>query len=241
MKKFFSLLAVALCSFTSVLAQVTVKNGDQVINDGDIITYYATESIDEFEGDTSVVAGPQKDPTIWPTQAGNLSITVTAPQKAFGKLKWCAITGLCEEIKKKITTRSTQTIAEFPIPMELHAEFNPGQYNSYVVNVELKNGLTRIMSFTIRYVYDAEHATGIAGVTADQAQVVFTGSALNCQFANAASRTVQVYSLDGKLVKSVATSQAQATISLNDLQQGVYVYSVAEGGQKVKSGKVVLK
>lgn len=241
MKKFFSLLAVALCSFTSVLAQVTVKNGDQVINDGDIITYYATESIDEFEGDTSVVAGPQKDPTIWPTQADNLSITVTAPQKAFGKLKWCAITGLCEEIKKKITTRSTQTIAEFPIPMELHAEFNPGQYDSYVVNVELKNGLTRIMSFTIRYVYDAEHATGIAGVTADQAQVVFTGSALNCQFANAASRTVQVYSLDGKLVKSVATSQAQATISLNDLQQGVYVYSVAEGGQKVKSGKVVLK
>lgn len=241
MKKFFSLLAVALCSFTSVLAQVTVKNGDQVINDGDIITYYATESIDEFEGDTSVVAGPQKDPTIWPTQAGNLSITVTAPQKAFGKLKWCAITGSCEVIEQKITTRSTQTIADFPIPMELHAEFNPGQYNSYVVNVELKNGLTRIMSFTIRYVYDAEHATGIAGVTADQAQVVFTGSALNCQFANAASRTVQVYSLDGKLVKSVATSQAQATISLNDLQQGVYVYSVAEGGQKVKSGKVVLK
>lgn len=241
MKKFFSLLAVALCSFTSVLAQVTVKNGDQVINDGDIITYYATESIDEFEGDTSVVAGPQKDPTIWPSQAGNLSITVNAPSKAFGKLKWCAITGLCEEIKKKITTRSTQTIAEFPIPMELHAEFKPGKYDSYVVNVELKNGLTRIMSFTIRYVYDAEHATGIAGVTANQAQVVFTGNALNCQFANAASRTVQVYSLDGKLVKSVATSQAQATISLNDLQQGVYVYSVAEGGQKVKSGKVVLK
>lgn len=241
MKKFFSLLAVALCSFTSVLAQVTVKNGDQVINDGDIITYYATESIDEFEGDTSVVAGPQKDPTIWPTQAGNLSITVTAPQKAFGKLKWCAIIGVCEEIKQKITTRSTQTVVDFPIPMELHAEFKPGKYDSYVVNVELKNGLTRIMSFTIRYVYDAEHATGIAGVTANQAQVVFTGNALNCQFANAASRTVQVYSLDGKLVKSVATSQAQATISLNDLQQGVYVYSVAEGGQKVKSGKVVLK
>lgn len=241
MKKFFSLLAVALCSFTSVLAQVTVKNGDQVINDGDIITYYATESIDEFEGDTSVVAGPQFDPTFWPTQAGNLSITVTAPGKAFGKLKWCAITGVCEEITQKITTRSTQTVVDFSIPMELHAEFNPGQYDSYVVNVELKNGLTRIMSFTIRYVYDAEHATGIAGVTADQAQVVFTGSALNCQFANAASRTVQVYSLDGKLVKSVATSQAQATISLNDLQQGVYVYSVAEGGQKVKSGKVVLK
>lgn len=241
MKKFFSLLAVALCSFTSVLAQVTVKNGDEVINDGDIITYYATESIDEFEGDTSVVAGPQFDPTFWPTQAGNLSITVTAPGKAFGKLKWCAITVVCEEIKQKITTRSTQTVVDFPIPMELHAEFKPGKYDSYVVNVELKNGLTRIMSFTIRYVYDAEHATGIAGVTANQAQVVFTGNALNCQFANAASRTVQVYSLDGKLVKSVATSQAQATISLNDLQQGVYVYSVAEGGQKVKSGKVVLK
>ena len=64
MKKFFSLLAVALCSFTSVLAQVTVKYVDQVINNGDIITYYATESIDEFEGDTSVVAGPLKDPTI---------------------------------------------------------------------------------------------------------------------------------------------------------------------------------
>lgn len=236
MKKFFSLLAVALCSFTSVLAQVTVKNGDEVINDGDIITYYATE--DDFG---FITAGPQKDPTIWPSQAGNLSITVNAPSKAFGKLKWCAITGSCEVIEQKITTRSTQTIADFPIPMELHAEFNPGQYNSYVVNVELKNGLTRIMSFTIRYVYDAEHASSIEGVTANQAQVVFTGNALNCQFANAASRTVQVYSLDGKLVKSVATSQAQATISLNDLQQGVYVYSVAEGGQKVKSGKVVLK
>ena len=241
MKKFFSLLAVALCSFTSVLAQVTVKNGDQVINDGDIITYYATESIDEFTGDTSVVAGPQFDPTIWPSQAGNLSITVNAHDNAFGKLKWCAITGQCEVIKQKITTRSTQTVVDFPIPMELHAEFKPGKYDSYVVNVELKNGLTRIMSFYINYVYDAEHATGIAGVTANQAQVVFTGNALNCQFANAASRTVQVYSLDGKLVKSVATSQAQATISLNDLQQGVYVYSVAEGGQKVKSGKVVLK
>lgn len=241
MKKFFSLLAVALCSFTSVLAQVTVKNGDQVINDGDIITYYATESIDEFEGDTSVVAGPQFDPTIWPSQAGNLSITVNAPDNAFGKLKWCAITVQCEVIKQKITTRSTQTVVDFPIPMELHAEFKPGKYDSYVVNVELKNGLTRIMSFYINYVYDAEHASGIAGVTANQAQVVFTGSALNCQFANAASRTVQVYSLDGKLVKSVATNQAQATISLNDLQQGVYVYSVAEGGQKVKSGKVVLK
>ncbi|EJW96691.1 secreted protein [gut metagenome] len=241
MKKFFSLLAVALCSFTSVLAQVTVKNGDEVINDGDIITYYATESIDEYEGDTSVVAGPQEDPTFWPAQEGNLSITVTAPQKAFGKLKWCAITASCEEIEQEITTRSTKTTADFPIPMELHAEFNPGQYDNYVVGVELKNGLTRIMSFYINYVYDAEHASSIEGVTANQTQVVFTGNALNCQFANAASRTVQVYSLDGKLVKSVATSQAQATISLNDLQQGVYVYSVAEGGQKVKSGKVVLK
>lgn len=240
MKKFFSLLAVALCSFTSVLAQVTVKNGDEVINNGDILTFYAKETIDEFGTGDTLVQINQKEPNFSLTQAGTMNITITARENALGHTQWCGIDGLCKDILSKSTTK-TSSMMGLPVPMDLHAHFTLGQYDNYLFTVNVQFGLTNVMSFYINYVYNAEHATGIAGVTANQAQVVFTGNALNCQFANAASRTVQVYSLDGKLVKSVATSQAQATISLNDLQQGVYVYSVAEGGQKVKSGKVVLK
>lgn len=94
------------------------------------------------------------------------------------------------------------------------------------------------MTFYQNFVYSKD--AGIGSTTAD-AGVKMVGNNLVYSFASDAPRSLKVYSVDGKLVKSVALSKLNGSVSLGGLQNGVYVYSLLENGKQAKSGKVVLK
>ncbi len=243
MKKILSLVCVALMGIASATAQIKVTCDGQEVKDGDVLTHYAVE--DPEEG--TVVAGPLVDPTYTASAACNLKVTLT--YDAGITALWCGVTQQCEPLSGTTTTRQVRLDpnakpehGSINPPGEasqfLHVDFEMGEYKEWLVNVDVYVDGNKYMTFYQNFVYSKD--AGIGSTTAD-AGVKMVGNNLVYSFASDAPRSLKVYSVDGKLVKSVALSKLNGSVSLGGLQNGVYVYSLLENGKQAKSGKVVLK
>lgn len=240
MKKLLTLL-LSLAAFSQLPAQVSVTCNGQEVKDGDELVFYASEEEDPFGG-TSISAGPSADPTFTKTVDSNvrLSVRVITSENCYeGGLNWCGITTQCQDIKGGVETRGT-TLGELPAFMTLHANFTAGQYETYTATVTVSANGVHLMTFTERFIYDAEHLA-IDNASTARPSVKFDGAALRYTFASAAPRTLQVYSIDGKLVKSLSSAATDGSLSLDGLQRGIYVYSLREKGKQVDGKKIVIK
>ena len=233
MKKILSLVCVALMGIASATAQIKVTCDGQEVKEGDVLTHYAVE--DPEEG--SVVAGPAMDPTYIAEADCNLKVTLTYESGFPGF--WCGLNDMCQDVKGTTETRQIsmkQGDMKFDI---LHVDFEQGDYKDWVVNVDVYANDKKVLTYYQNFVY-ADPSTSIGSTTAD-AGVKMVGNNLVYSFASDAARSLKVYSVDGKLVKSVALSKLNGSVSLGGLQNGVYVYSLLENGKQAKGGKVVLK
>ena len=130
-------------------------------------------------------------------------------------------------------SRSAVVPAGAEVALDLHPEFTDGVYATYSATVTASlGGASRTINLT--YVYSEN--MGVEGTLADADAVRVAGKTLNFRFATPGTRTVAVYSTDGRKVAENLVGDGD-NLNLSHLQNGVYVYQV-QGG---KSGKVMLK
>jgi len=255
-KKILSLLLLSVSAATLAQAQITVTYCGQEVNEGDVITIYAAN--DEFDPTKATAAvtdtSYSMDPMITTTSTQlALSVTVVASANAIEDnaqdaslgISWCGIGTECAFIKSRNTTHTTNLGSMLTEAfMNMHAVFARSDYKTYTaqVTISARNGLAteKLLSFTEAFVYDEEHAAGIHDVSATSG-VKLQNRTLSYNFATAAPRTLQLYSLDGRLVRSEALAQTAGSISLTDLPRGLYVYRLQENGKNLSGTKIVLK
>lgn len=241
MKKFLFLTFLALMGAVApAMAQLTVTCEGKEVKDGDVLTFYASETVDDY-GTLAVTAGPASEPFFKTKTACNLKVEVkTTVNAADGVLYWCGVTTKCSYISGGSQVRETELKPFPPAPMKLHAEFEQNKYETYEAYVTVFVDGEKTMSFTEKFVYDKEHAAGIENTTAQQS-VKFNGTSLDYNFTSAAPRLVQIFGMDGKLAEQHTLNAQKGSVRMNGLQMGAYIYSVFEAGKQIDHGKVIVK
>lgn len=239
MKKFFTLCCCALFGSMLAQAQISITCDGVEVKEGDVLTFYAAE--DDF-GDYT--AGPLMDPNFKNTTDQAFDITVkvkTSDNAKNGGLNWCGITMQCQDIKGGSEERTgTLKPGGFGLNMQLHGVFQKDDFKTYEASVTVYKGMEYVSSFKEVFVYDGKDHTGIS--TAENVRrMTFDGQAVHYSFGSAAPRTLRVYGIDGQLVRSVALGSQRGSLDLNGLQRGIYVYSLVENGETMKSQKVVVR
>lgn len=244
MKKILSLVCVALMGIASATAQIKVTFNGEVVKDGDVLTHYAVEDPDE-----GTVGVDESGPVyLAESDCFPLKLVLNYDAEFASKGTWCTF-GECSLLFGTTATKIYGVKKEGDAPQVfeagqidfqmLHVTFNQGEYKDYLTHTDVFVGEKRVLTFYQNFIY-ADPSTGIGSTTAE-AGVQLVGNSLVYGFASDAPRSLKVYSVDGKLVKSVALSKLNGSVSLGGLQNGVYVYSLLENGKQAKSGKVVLK
>ena len=238
MKKIFTLLFSALVALTST-AQIEITKDGKVVKDGDTIEFFA-EEFDFGEGIPVMVDCAPNEPMVENKGAATpITITVEKADPTKDQLTWCmAMTGTCAPIDGPSKTISGNFDAGHKEGLALHAgEFTQGEYKTYTAYVTVKaNGQTQ--KFTIKFIYDKEHATGIESTQADRVSVA--NKQLTYNFSSNADRQLNVYGVSGRLVKSEVLSQ-NGVVALNDLHRGVYIYEITADGKRTSAHKFVIK
>lgn len=246
MKKILSLVCVALMGIASATAQIKVTFNGEVVKDGDVLTHYAVEDPDE-----GTVGVDESGPVyLAESDCFPMKLVLNYDAEFASKGSWCAF-GECSLLGeggsftkiygvKDPNKDQPQVFEAGQMGFQmLHVTFNQGEYKDYLTHTDVFVGKKRVLTFYQNFIY-ADPSTGIGSTTAE-AGVQLVGNSLVYGFASDAPRSLKVYSVDGKLVKSVALSKLNGSVSLGGLQNGVYVYSLLENGKQAKSGKVVLK
>ncbi len=237
MKKIFTLVMMAAAFAASASAQIKVTCEGQEVTNNKVLTFFAENNGLEIK------AGPELDPTFTnesdETQA--LEVEVNAGLGYQGKgLNWCGVTTACADITGSSESRTVNLVPGASVPMKLHGVFEEGNYSQYTARVTVwVDETTKVLQFIERFIYSDPAA--VSQVSVADAKVMVSGGTLHYTFGAAKTRTLNVYSTDGKLVKSVALTSANGEVALNGLQQGVYVYTLTAGAEKEANGKFLLK
>ena len=239
MKKLFTLCCCALFGATMAHAQLQVTCNGKEVAEGEKLTFYA--AMDDF-GEIS--AGPAMDPTFKNTTDADFDLTVevkTSDNAKNGGLNWCGITIMCQDIKGGYEKRTAKLkVKGFGLSMQLHGYFPKGKFDTYEAEVTVWKGSEKLLTFTEVFVYDGKDHTGIDHVSASQ-PVRFDGQALHYSFDTEATRTLTLYGIDGKQVRTEVLSQGNGSVSLTGLKGGVYVYRLTENGRTLQGSKVVVR
>ena len=232
MKRIFTLLSTILVALTSYAQLEITDDKGNVIENGGTVEFKA-EVIDLGNGSVFLDCSPA-DPYLTNKGASSANLTVTVKRSESDKLSWCGITTSCQPMTNLQEVRSTSLGAGQKTPLQLHADFESGQYATYTANVTARLG-SDTKQFTIKFVY--AEPDGIQSTQANQT-IRYNGQAL--QYHATRPAILNVYSTAGRLVKSERIN-GDGNLNLNDLNQGVFMYEVVSGGVRTASGKVLVK
>lgn len=151
-------------------------------------------------------------------------------------------TGTCTTIASgnSLTRTRTMKAGEEHDP-EVHAlgfihMANPQAFYS-VVEYKLEYGSTT-KTITVKLNYDPE-AASISSTKVGNS-IFQAGNELSYSFDKAASRQLNIYSVTGAKVKNLTLENA-GTVSLANLNKGIYLYEVVENGKRVAAHKCVVR
>lgn len=237
MKKIFTLLTLALACVMQLSAQkLQITNGGEVVDCSTVgvITY-----TDATQMGKKVSLGSRVDPTI--TNISDQTITIDALFNTGnpGIFSWCGFDNFCTVVASKAEKDGIVLAPGESKTMDLHTEVTPGAYGTYTASVVFWEGYDKLATVQLKYIYTED--SGINNVKAEVENVSVLNNNLSYSFATTAARTINVYSIDGKLAKSLNTKSQQGELSLNGLQQGVYLYAISQNGQQVAAGKAIVK
>ena len=237
MKKIFTLLTLALACVMQLSAQkLQITNGGEVVDCSTVgvITYTNATQMGK-----NVSLGSRVDPTITNISDQTITIDATLSTSNPGIFSWCGFDNLCTVVTNKAEKNGIVLAPGESKTMDLHTEVASGQYGTYTASVVFWEGYDKLATVQLKYIYTED--SGINDVKAEGQSVSVQNNTLSYSFSAAAARTINVYSIDGKLAKSLHTNNQQGQLSLNDLQQGVYLYAISQGGQQVATGKALVK
>lgn len=243
-----------ITSFTELLTYeaeppaISVTNNGVEVNDGDVLTFYASGR----PGNINIMTN---EPYITNNdEDGELRVILSMPSssKDWQHFTWCGITNLCAEMTSYRETRTVSLAAGQSVPIALHADFTEGIYETYTANFEVlfhRGEVTdeerlqgvkyeTVLSFTQKMVY-SDSSTGFENATADEESLEYAQGQLTWSFPTSAARTLKVFSLDGRLVKSVQAGTT-GSLSLNGLSAGTYLCTVQADGKTTATRKVIV-
>ena len=248
MKKIFTLLTLALACVMQLSAQkLQISNGSEVIccsqgeniQDPPFTKYSFTNAVDF--GEENVLLGSYTEPTVTNISDQNITCEAVVTINTSGAFSWCGFDGFCDYLVPNMAKTKKITLAPGESKtLDLHVEPTKGAYGTYTASIKFwVNDTEEVAWVILQYIYT--EVSGINDVKAEGQSVSVQNNTLNYSFSAAAARTINVYSIDGKLAKSLNTNSQQGQLSLNGLQQGVYLYAISQGGQQVATGKALVK
>ncbi|MDY4460037.1 MAG: T9SS type A sorting domain-containing protein [Alloprevotella sp.] len=232
MKRIFTLLSTILVALTSYAQLEITDEAGKVIENGGTIEFKAEET--DLGGGFVILDCAPTAPYLTNKGASSANLTVTVTRTEADKLTWCGITTSCLPMTNLQEVRSASLGAGQKTPLQLHADFESGQYATYTANVTARLG-NDTKNFTIKFIY--ADPNGIQSAQANQT-IRYNGQAL--QYHATRPAILNVYSTAGRLVKSERIN-GDGNLNLNDLNQGVFMYEVVSGGVRTASGKVLVK
>ena len=232
MKRIFTLLSTILVALTSYAQLEITDDKGNVIENGGTVEFIA-EVLDLGGGFVILDCAPAA-PFLTNKGASSANLTVTVKRTETDKLTWCGITTTCLPMTTLQEVRSASLGAGQKTPLQLHADFESGQYATYTAEVTARLG-SDTKKITIKFVY--ADPSGIQSTQANQT-IRYNGQAL--QYRATRPAILNVYSTAGRLVKSERIN-GDGNLNLNDLNQGVFMYEVVSGGVRTASGKVLVK
>lgn len=237
MKKIFTLLTLALACAMQLSAQkLQITNGGEVVDCSTVgvITY-----TDATQMGRKVSLGSRMDPTITNISDQTITVDATLSTNNVGVFSWCGFDNFCTEVINKAEKSGIVLAPGESKTMDLHTEVAPGAYGTYTASVVFWEGYDKLATVQLKYIYTED--SGINDVKAEGQNISVANNTLSYSFTTAAARTINVYSIDGKLAKSLNTNSQQGQLSLGGLQQGVYLYAISEGGKQIATGKAIVK
>ena len=232
MKKIFTLLVLFATALTAS-AQLSFTMDGNTIENGATITSSKVDPM--FTELGSVMFKP--DVFVNSEKAGNVTVEVKALD---GRGVSLCFGGIC--INGENLSKSKDMTAGESVDIQLDAGgmmVKGTQTYKCEVTAYYTSDPSSTISFTIIMTNDPT-VLAVGSIEAENDGVMFDGRTMSYTFAAAAPRTVSLYTVSGKQVAQWNVDAAAGTLSLDNLQNGTYVYAVKGAGTNI-SGKVVLK
>ena len=232
MKKIFTLLVLFATALTAS-AQLSFTMDGNTIENGATIT--SSKLDPSFEAMGFVMFKP--DVFVSSEKAGNVTVEVKALD---GRSVSLCFGGNCINGKNLSKSKDMTAGESVDIQLEGGGMFISGtQTYKCEVTAYYTSDRSSTISFTIIMTNDPT-VLAVGSIEAENDGVMFDGRTMSYTFAAAAPRTVSLYTVSGKQVAQWNVDAAAGTLSLDNLQNGTYVYAVKGAGTNI-SGKVVLK
>ena len=232
MKKIFTLLVLFATALTAS-AQLSFTMDGNTIENGATIT--SSKLDPSFEAMGFVMFKP--DVFVSSEKAGNVTVEVKALD---GRSVSLCFGGNCINGKNLSKSKDMTAGESVDIQLEGGGMFISGtQTYKCEVTAYYTSDRSSTISFTMIMTNDPT-VLAVGSVEAENDGVMFDGRTMSYTFAAAAPRTVSLYTVSGKQVAQWNVDAAAGTLSLDNLQNGTYVYAVKGAGTNI-SGKVVLK
>ena len=241
MKKIFTLVFCVLAAFNAN-AQIEITKGGEILKDGNTAEFYAKEEL--FTPDFGVASCDPQEPTIKNTGSSLVKVDITVKQEKENTFMWCMGVdekgnpgiGTCLPIAGLSETKRVNLPAGKEVNLDLHwLDIMFKEYKTDVATVTVSaNGKSQ----TIKMKFIYSDPTGIESLNNDQMRVANKQFTYN--FSSNADRVLNVYGVSGRMVKSATLAQ-NGSVSLNDLQHGVYIYEVQTNGKRTATHKFVVR
>ena len=232
MKKIFTLLVLFATALTASAQLSFTMDGNTIENGATITSSKVDPSFAEFG---SVMFKP--DVFVNSEKAGNVTVEVKALD---GRGVSLCFGGTCINGKNLSKSKDMTAGESVDIQLEGGGMFITGtQTYKCEVTAYYTSDRSSTISFTLIMTNDPT-VLAVGSIEAENDGVMFDGRTMSYTFAAAAPRTVSLYTVSGKQVAQWNVDAAAGTLSLDNLQNGTYVYAVKGAGTNI-SGKVVLK
>ena len=232
MKKIFTLLVLFATALTAS-AQLSFTMDGNTIENGATIT--SSKLDPSFEAMGFVMFKP--DVFVSSEKAGNVTVEVKALD---GRSVSLCFGGICINGENLSKSKDMTAGESVDIQLEGGGMFITGtQTYKCEVTAYYTSDRSSTISFTLIMTNDPT-VLAVGSIEAENDGVMFDGRTMSYTFAAAAPRTVSLYTVSGKQVAQWNVDAAAGTLSLDNLQNGTYVYAVKGAGTNI-SGKVVLK
>ena len=232
MKKIFTLLVLFATALTAS-AQLSFTMDGNTIENGATIT---SSKLDPSFTELGFVFF-KPDVFVNSEKAGNVTVEVKALD---GRSVSLCFGGNCINGKNLSKSKDMTAGESVDIQLEGGGMFISGtQTYKCEVTAYYTSDRSSTISFTLIMTNDPT-VLAVGSIEAENDGVMFDGRTMSYTFAAAAPRTVSLYTVSGKQVAQWNVDAAAGTLSLDNLQNGTYVYAVKGAGTNI-SGKVVLK
>lgn len=232
MKKIFTLLVLFATALTASAQLSFTMDGNTIENGATITSSKVDPSFAEFG---SVMFKPYV--FVSSEKAGNVTVEVKALD---GRSVGLCFGGNCISGKNLSKTKDMTAGESVDIELDGGGMMVSGtQTYKCEVTAYYTSDRSSTISFTLIMTNDPT-VLAVGSVEAENDGVMFDGRTMSYTFAAAAPRTVSLYTVSGKQVAKWNVDAAAGTLSLDNLQNGTYVYAVKGAGTNI-SGKVVLK